>query len=75
MDFGMFNNPLRAMSFWKNSFSKEETMKFMQSLRCHNFLNIGPNQLKWRPFDSKFNVDVENVVKLLRKVKYDIFSM
>ena len=71
----MFYNPLRAMSFWKNSFSKEEKMKIMQSLRCDNFLNIGPNQLKLRPFDSKFNVDVENVVKLFRKVQYDIFSM
>ena len=24
MDFGMFINPLHAMSFWKNSFFKEE---------------------------------------------------
>ena len=24
MDFGIFINPLRAMSFWKNGFFKEE---------------------------------------------------
>ena len=24
MDFGLFINPLRAMSFWKNGFFKEE---------------------------------------------------
>ena len=60
----MFINPLRAMSFWKNSFFKEKKNKLIQCLRYHNFLNIGPNELKLRPFDCKFNVDVENVVRL-----------
>ena len=53
--------------FGKMASSSKKKMKLMQSLICHNFLNIGPNELKLRPFDFKFNVDVENVVKSLKQ--------
>ena len=58
----------------KNRFLQEKKVQLLVLENANNFPNVALNGQKWPPIDSKFHVDIENVV-CWRKSFYEKSNM
>ena len=65
--FGISIKLLRAEHFSKYTFFEKNVTKFLLHLKRYKICNNESIQLKLRPIDYKFDVDMENVVKMRKQ--------